>query len=160
MFGGFEKVWLTNVIITFLHQILGELNMDQKLENTIVLVYNGELVDHYFNRPLAIINNFDTLQEVARPGMLLALSLEPSCTSAWSIFYLYIHISFNISHIQISKRMPTQYLSKAFLKVAVDKIELISHCALMIDRLVNLIKEATEEFLHGYSLQEVDIMLK
>jgi len=52
------------VVIAFLHQIFGKLNVDQKLENAIVLVYNGEFVDHYFNRPLAIINNFDTLQEV------------------------------------------------------------------------------------------------
>ena len=93
------------MIISLLHQVLGELDSDQQSKHPIIILEYSLLINHDLNGPLTIISDPNTLQVLQRrlPKTLLKQ---------------HTHIGHYRYLIKIGQN-PLQYLRQTLLKVAV-----------------------------------------
>lgn len=106
-----EQVWLLEVEVPLLHEVLGVLDVDQQLEDAVVLSMDGLLIDDYFNGPFAVVGDPDGLQ------VLEGTQVEP-CPLPLSILKLNIHITHDEVLIQVWKLILQQF-TEALLELTV-----------------------------------------
>ena len=89
-----EQVWLLEVEVPLLHQVLGVLDVNEQLEDAVVLPVNGLLVNNDFDGPLAVVGHTYSLQVLQRA------KIHPSPLPL-PIFKLDIHIAHDGVFVEI-----------------------------------------------------------